>query len=187
MSNARGGLAVAFAAIASSGMLAAGCGGSSGARVPQADSTTQTVATNAGISGEQKRQALVAFSACMRKNGVPNFPDPEPWGRGLRLSLEGIDTNAPQFKNAQRTCQRLLPNGGKPTPQEQANELREALAYAGCMRTHGVPKFPDPKVAGDGGIEWGELGPQVGADPDSPQFRAAEDACKELAPGGGAP
>ena len=119
----------------------------------------------------------------MRKNGVPNFPDPEPSGSGMKLSSEGIDASTPQFKNAQQACKRLLPNGGNSTPQEQADHLKEALRYADCMRTHGEPKFPDPKVSGDGGIEWGELGPRVGVIPDSSRFKAAEDACQELAPG----
>lgn len=174
--------ALALAAMAVFAVISAGCGGSSGPGRVQADST-QTMTTSTGLSGSSKRQALVAFSACMRKNGVPNFPDPEPSGNGMKVSSEGIDANAPQFKNAQRVCQRLLPNGGNSTPQEQADHLREALRYADCMRTHGEPGFPDPKASGDGGIEWGELGPRLGTDPNSPQFKAAEDACKELAPG----
>ena len=178
----KAGLAVALAAIAAFALIAAGCSDSSGARVAQADST-QAMATSTALSGSSKRQALVAFSVCMRKNGVPNFPDPEPSGNGMKLSSEGLDANTPQFKNAQRACKRLLPNGGNSTPQEQADHLREALRYAACMRTHGVPRFPDPKLSGDGGIEWGELGPRFGTDPDSPQFKAAEDACKALAPG----
>ena len=181
---AKAGFAVALAALAAFALIAAGCGGSSGAA--QADST-QTMTTSTGLSGSSKRQALVAFSACMRKNGVPNFPDPEPSGTGMKLSTEGLDANTPQFKNAQRVCKRLLPNGGNSTPQEQADHLREALRYAACMRTHGVPEFPDPKVSGDGGIAWGELGPRVGTDPNSPEFEAAQDACKELAPGAGGP
>ena len=180
---AQAGFALALAALVALAVFVAGCGGSSGAGMAPADST-QTMTTSTVLSGSSKRQALVAFSVCMRKNGVPNFPDPEPSGKGMKLSSEGIDANTPQFKNAQQACKRLLPNGGNSTPQEQADHLREALRYADCMRTHGVPKFPDPKLSGDGGIEWGELGPRVGIDPDSPQFKSAEDACKELAPGG---
>jgi len=179
---AKAGFAVALAALAAFAVIAAGCGGSSGAGVARADST-QAMTTSTGLSGSSKRQALVAFSACMRRNGVPTFPDPEPSGGGMKLSSEGLDANTPQFRNAQRVCRRLLPNGGNSTPQEQADHLREALGYAACMRTHGVPEFPDPMLSGDGGIAWGELGPQVGIDPDSPQFKAAEDACKALAPG----
>src|SRR5215471_19292847 len=105
----KAGLALALAAMAAFALLATGCGGSSGAGLAQADST-QTMTTTRASSGSSKRQALVAFSACMRKNGVPNFPDPEPSGSGIKLSSEGIDASTPQFKNAQQACKRLLPN-----------------------------------------------------------------------------
>jgi hypothetical protein len=183
---AKAGLAFAVAPLAALAVIAAGCGGSSGAGGAQADST-QTMTTSTELSGSSKRQALVAFSACMRRNGVPDFPDPESSGGGMKLSSEGTDANTPQFKNAQQACKRLLPNGGNSTPQERADHLREALGYADCMRTHGVPEFPDPKLSGDGGVEWGELGPRFGTDPNSPRFKAAQDACKQLAPGASRP
>lgn len=165
-------------------MLAAGCGGSSGgsgAKVAQVGST-QTTTTSAGLSGRSKREALVAFSACMRKNAVPKFPDPVAVGSGLRVTIgpeSGINPKTPQFKNAERVCRKLLPNGGRQTPQEQAKQLQRALDYAACMRKHGVPKFPDPKAGPDGGINLGELGPWAR----SPQFKAAQRACQKLVPG----
>jgi hypothetical protein len=166
--------------------LVAGCGGSSGtsgARVAQVDSAQTT--TRAGGSGSSKRDSLVAFAACMRRHGVPKFPDPEASDGGMRLSFgseNGVDPNAPQFKNAQRVCRKLLPDGGRSNPQEQARQLRQALDYAACMRGHGVPKFPDPKASGDG-IDLGEFGPRAGVDPNSPQFKAAYQACRKLVPG----
>ena len=174
---------IAFAGVVALSLLSAACGGgSSGAKVAQTGTTT----TNTGSSPSSKRDALVAFSACMRKNGVPNFPDPKVSGRGMSLSFgseNGIDPNAPQFKTAQRTCQKLLPNGGKTTPGEQAKQLQQALDLANCMREHGVPKYPDPKATADGGIDMGELGP--GVDPNTPQFKAAQKACQTFVPGGG--
>jgi hypothetical protein len=171
-------------------MLAAGCGGSSGgsgAKVAQVGST-QTTTTSAGLSGSSKREALVAFSACMRKNGVPRFPDPQVVGSGMRLSIgseSGIDVKSPQFKKAEQTCRKLLPNEGRQTPQEQAKQLQRALDYAACMRKHGVPRFPDPKAQG-GGIAWESLEGR-GVDVNSPQFKAAQKACSKLLPAGAAP
>lgn len=181
--NATGVFALAGSGAAAVALLASGCGGSSGssgANVAQVDSTKTTTTASTGSSRSSKRDALVAFSACMRKNGVPNFPDPDPTGRLSFGSENGIDDNAPQFKTAQRECQNLLPNGGKSTPQEQAKHLQEALDYAACMRKHGLPKFPDPKASADGGIEWGDFG----VDPNTPQFKAAQRACQRLVPGG---
>jgi hypothetical protein len=52
-----------------------------------------------------------------------------------------------------------------------------SLAFAKCMRAHGVPDFPDP----DG--QAGQLGPGSGIDPSSPQFQAALNGpCESLAP-----
>jgi hypothetical protein len=53
------------------------------------------------------------------------------------------------------------------------------VKYAQCMRSHGISKFPDPNA--DGAIELN--GAEV--DSDSPQFKAAEEACKSLLPGNG--
>jgi hypothetical protein len=53
------------------------------------------------------------------------------------------------------------------------------LAYSRCMRAHGITKFPDP---GDNGELRINAGPGTGIDPRSPQFKAAEQACKALLP-----
>ena len=57
----------------------------------------------------------VALSACMRRNGVANFPDPqsEPGGAMvIRIAPNsGIDPQSPQFQKAQQACRKL--SGGK--------------------------------------------------------------------------
>jgi hypothetical protein len=175
---------VVAAALAGVMLVAAGCGGSAGNGVAQIGSTqaTTTSSTSGSGSPSDRRGALVAFSACMRKHGLPNFPDPKAVGHGYGLTIgheNGLDPKSPQFKNAQQACKKLLPNGGTPSPQEQAKQLQEALKYAACIRSHGVPDYPDPKASGDGGIELGEA-------PDSPQFQAAQKACGHLFPFPGA-
>ena len=57
-----------------------------------------------------------------------------------------------------------------------------ALAFAKCMRSHGVPNFPDPKVSGNS-IQI--LGPSSGISVQSPAFQSAQTSCKHLLPGGG--
>jgi len=54
------------------------------------------------------------------------------------------------------------------------------LAFARCMRSDGVPAFPDPSP--DGGFLI-KIGP--GIDPSSPAFKAARAKCQKLMPGGG--
>ena len=47
---------------------------------------------------------------CMRKNGVPNFPDPQD-GR-LKVPRDRIDVNSPQFKKALTACRDAGHPGG---------------------------------------------------------------------------
>ena len=54
-----------------------------------------------------------------------------------------------------------------------------ALQFAGCMRAHGVPSFPDPSGGGGGSNLSG-----TGLNPQSPAFKSAHKACASLAPGG---
>ena len=53
------------------------------------------------------------------------------------------------------------------------------VAYAHCMRSHGVPSFPDPTSSGE--IPKDEVTPLVG----SPQFATADTACQHLVPATG--
>jgi hypothetical protein len=63
-----------------------------------------------------------------------------------------------------------------------------ALAYARCMRSHGITDFPDPNPNGgkNGGLN---LNGQPGSDldPNSAAFKAANSACKSLLPAPQAP
>ena len=53
------------------------------------------------------------------------------------------------------------------------------LAYSQCMRAHGITDFPDPNA--QGGINLNG-GPGTDLNPSSPQFKAANNACKPLLP-----
>lgn len=54
------------------------------------------------------------------------------------------------------------------------------IAFADCMRSHGVPNFPDP--GSGGGIQI-----PSGTNPQAPAFQSAQRACQKLLPGGGPP
>jgi hypothetical protein len=116
----------------------------------------------------------------MRRNGVPSFPDPSASG-GITINAgRGLNPDSSQFKAAETKCQKLLPNGGQGSPAEQAKMQDEALKYSACMRSHGVPKFPDPQFsAGSTRIKIGGNG----VDPRSPAFQAAQKACASALPG----
>ncbi len=123
----------------------------------------------------------------MRTHGVPSMPDPNSQGNflfqgGKVNGQAGVIPGSSQFQKANNACSHLLPNGGHFTPAEEQQALAKALKYSQCIRTHGVPSFPDP-VAGNGGISL-SLG-KTGLSPNSPQLQAAQKACQSLLPGGG--
>ncbi len=67
----------------------------------------------------------------------------------------------------------------KPTADLPGGQTRD-LKFANCMRSHGVPNFPDP---GPSGLL--EIGPGSGINPQSPAFQSAQQACSRFGPRGG--
>jgi hypothetical protein len=179
----------AVPALAAVALLAAGCGGSSSPSVAALGTTTSGTTTPAGSASSGsassggglslKTQNGFQFSACMRSHGIANFPDPNSQGAIQVGPGSGIDPRSPKFQAAQKACQKVLPNGGQPTPQQLAQMQRKALAYSACMRKHGLPDFPDPTFSSAGGIgiriRLG--GPNSDLNPSSPVFQAAQKAC----------
>jgi hypothetical protein len=132
-------------------------------------------------SGSAGTQAL-KFAGCMRANGVPNFPDP-----GSNGALP--NPFSPAFRAAKKACAKLRPVGlhlGGPAAPSAA-ELREARAFAQCMRVHRVPQFPDPLTTYGPGFTLGrgEYFPDISTtELQSPAFRRAAKACGVQLPTG---
>jgi hypothetical protein len=169
--------ALAILAAAGLALLASACGGGSpSSKVAQVG--TINSANPASSAGNAQ-----AYSACMRSHGVGNFPDPDSNGKisvtggSDKDQLPGVDTNSQQFRAAARACRKLQPDG-RPTAQQQAKTQQAMLKFAECMRSHGVPKFPDPKPGGALVI-----GKKAGVDPSTNQFKAAQQTCKKFVPG----
>lgn len=104
--------------------------------------------------------------------------------RRLRLTMEAMERNVAL---AALAALALLVSACGATPTRSGSKATgkyaTALAYSRCMRSHGVPRFPDPKQ-GPGGIE---VGSAPGVDPRSPLFVSAQRACRHLLPNGGRP
>ena len=64
------------------------------------------------------------------------------------------------------------------SPAQRAGAEVSALLFSRCMRSHGVPGFPDPPAASRGGIRFGIGG--GGIDPAAPLFRVAQRRCISL-------
>lgn len=133
-------------------------------------------------------QAL-KYSECMRAHGLAGFPDPSASasGRVNLIILAGagnrIDPSSPAFRSAQQACAKLSPPGGPdhggaiPTAAKQ-----QALKFSACMRSHGVPGFPDPVFSGNGARL--QLSAGSGVNPAAPAFKAAQKVCGTPLPGG---
>jgi hypothetical protein len=131
----------------------------------------------------------------MRSHGVSNFPDlttSADGGFGLRIqatngttSVNGVAVNGPAFQSAMQACRSLLPNGGHGPPLT-ASRRAAALQFSQCMRSHGLSNFPDPTFSGNG-VRL-QLSKSGGIDPNSPAFKAAQQACGSIlqksSPGG---
>jgi hypothetical protein len=64
-----------------------------------------------GATSQDRTQQL-NFAKCMRKHGIPNFPDPSSRGGPQSVTNYGIDPNSPTFQAANRACSSLLAGGG---------------------------------------------------------------------------
>ena len=143
-------------------------------------------ATSAQASNPADASKALAFARCMRSHGVTNFPDPSGGKFGLQVqqtpdstSVNGVEVNGPAFRSAMQACRSYLPNGGHPSAAQTAKAKAQALAMSRCMRSHGVPNFPDPQFQSGPG---GGLGVEIrlngsGINPNSPAFQAAQKAC----------
>jgi hypothetical protein len=165
--------AAAAAIMAGTAVLAVACGGGSSS------------AGSGTSQGQASLQAMAVFAQCMHSHGEPNLyisgagrNSASPGGvvevRGYTVA--GADPNSPQFAAAMNACAHVLPPSVGTAPLQVP---RGELKFAACMRTHGYPTYPDPKV--QNGQEWQQL--PAGVDPSSPQFQAAQKACGG-APGG---
>jgi hypothetical protein len=158
----------ALAVVAAVAVLATACGGSS---APSSASST-TFAQE------------LALARCMRSHGVPSFPDPDASG-GFHLNGT-IDS---QIVAAYGACRHLLPGGPslaqvqqqvQQGQQKQEQALPALLKFSQCMRSDGVPNFPDPPANGQGTAPP----KSAGINPSSPQFLAAARTCQHLLPAG---
>jgi hypothetical protein len=70
------------------------------------------------------------------------------------------------------------PTGGVSTSASAASAAESGVAFARCIRSHGVPNFPDPKVSGQR-VRMGSA-----STVQSPAFQSAAHSCQRLLPKG---
>jgi hypothetical protein len=170
--------AAATIAAAALVLLAAACSGSP-------SSTGSGGSPNAGAAANS--QMGIRYASCMRAHGVPKYPDPASsnvLADGLpKVSPQQLGVSSSQYQAAQSACAHLLPNGGQPTQAQAQQDLTAMRAFARCMRSRGLPTWPDPTY--DPAAGWGfNLLHVVGFDPSSTQADNLMDECDRVLPPG---
>lgn len=140
--------------------------------------------TSTTLSTSQADQDFVDFARCLRSHGV-NEPDPIHRPGHVGLSIE-VPPAGPSTNAALAACNHFI----APIVQMKQAHAQQQLAswlpaltrYAQCMRSHDIPML-DPGSQGE--LNLGNV-PGISNDFGrySPQFRAADSACRHLLPAG---
>jgi hypothetical protein len=169
-------------------LLAAACGGSrSGIGSPGP----------AHAGGSTPSALNVSYSVCMRYHGVPNYPDPDSSGQLPKPDAHRLGVSSTQLQATQQTCQHLLPktgraiNAGSVQQCMEADDCPRALvqqvlteerSFAQCMRSRGVPNWPDPVTDSQGRPVFAISISKEGFNPYSKPVWAKGNQCSHLMP-----
>ncbi len=152
-------VAAAIIAIAALALLGSACSSPAAAGAGSSPNATNSAAA----AGSTSSASAVAYSQCMRSNGVLNYPDPGSGGQLPKGDAQHFGVSDSQYRAAQNACKHLLPTGG--SFEDQARQciqtgncppalvqqmLTAGRKFAQCMRAHGVPNWPDPIISSDG-------------------------------------
>jgi hypothetical protein len=129
----------------------------------------------------------VAFAACVRSHGVPDYPDVRA---GQSVNLYKLNESEQVAELAVQKCDAAQPADndqfGPVLTSDQMAQVRAGfVAMAKCMRAHGLD-YPDPVVTpgpGGHGIQVGWPLAEQRAHPidyTSPAYKAANPICSKL-------
>jgi hypothetical protein len=96
-------------------------------------------------------------------------------GAGCGRGGGGGDDDVASIDNASATTETTEDGGGGANRPDSQEFQDAALAYAQCMRDHGID-VPDPTFTDDGGGMTQRI--PEGEDPESDEFQAAEEECR---------
>ncbi|MFD0585225.1 hypothetical protein [Dactylosporangium darangshiense] len=147
-------------------LVLAGCSGTGNQPSPSPDP-----------GGASDAAPLLAAARCMRANGYPDYPDPVQQDGRWVFPLRADAPTPPA------ACESLFDQG------KQGGERRNAVTpadmvklrqWADCIRTHGVPDWPDPDSEGTF-----QAPAAINPSGDDPVFGPAYRACERYVPAGG--
>ena len=179
-------LPCALVAVVIAGLVASAC--SSGPGTPSVAGLTGTTTTGqsgGGSSQSQGDQGMVNFARCMRSHGV-QMSDPVHVPGHAGLSFTDLPPQGAATRSAYGACNHFIQGlNAKKLAQgaaQAAPHLQALTNYARCMRSHDIDMLdPNP----EGSLNLGNV-PGITSDFGrySPQFRAADGACRHLLPAG---
>jgi hypothetical protein len=124
-------------------------------------------------SAQDQERAALQWAQCMRAHGV-NVPDPGQSHGAGQIQVQGGDDK--QMQDAMNACKRYEPNGGRANGSPDPKMVDAMARFTQCMRDHGIP-MQDPTTSGGASQVIG--GDQSsGPDPNSDQFKQAQQACQ---------
>ena len=132
----------------------AGCGGAGGA----------------GRVTHQAFDTALRAAACMRANGVPNYPEPKLSNRAIQIAFTpGVNPTTPAVQTAATKC------GYRDELLSAATRSR--IAFVRCTRMHGMRNFPYPTPQGHVSVEMVRA---RGINPQSPAVARVVSECLPL-------
>jgi hypothetical protein len=100
--------------------------------------------SSAGTTASEA-QLWAAATACVRANGMPDFPDPVVESNGHYGWPDSAPRTTPQVEQNCRAQFAALPPGGSASPAPpSAADLAQLRSLATCLRSNGYPGWPDP-------------------------------------------
>jgi hypothetical protein len=133
----------------------------------------------------------------MRSHGVPNYPDPDSSGQLPKPDAHHLGVSDSQLQAVQQRCQHELPSNGHALDSGSISDcmmaedcpralvqhvLTEERSFALCMRSHGVPNWPDPVTDSHGRPVFAISISKDGFNPYSKPIWARGNQCSNLMP-----
>ena len=126
--------------LAAAGLLLAACGGTSHAAGP------------GSANGSTNQRALVVLrqlAHCIRAHGNPSFPDPVVRNDGVPVFPDSAPRVPTPTQQACRTIADRIPPDYTETTAVSAGDYHKLLTLARCIRSQGIPDWPDPNALGE--------------------------------------
>jgi hypothetical protein len=178
---------VGIIVLAGVAVLAAGCSSAASGQgsAPVASLSGHAAASSAqALTAAQSDQDMISFARCMRGHGV-QMSDPvhRPGHAGLSIDLPTRDSaTSAAYAACTHFIQAIIQNKAAGAAAQAAPHLSQLTRYAQCMRGHDINML-DPTPQGE--LNLGHV-PGISSDFGrySPQFRAADAACRHFLPAG---